>query len=377
MTGIVLAGVHSWGEGVLENVACRPLLPIASRPLIRHAVDWLGLSGISEAYVCANSHTRILRRCLGDGLGPDVSLKYYEDQMPRGPAGCARDAAILGGGRIFVVVEGTIVPRIELRDLLDAHVESKAALTVAVAGSENASAGVNSPLEPVGIYVFSRELLPHIPPTGYQDIKETLIPCLHAKGLRVVPHVVRGDLAPRVSGAESYLAVNHWAVRTMPEDAARQDGYVRVGEAWVHESARVDPTARLVGPVLIGPDCVVGPGAMMVGPTTIGRGGLIGNQVVISRSALWDGCTVESGAVLDQCIVIDRTTVESEVVARSTVFVPRRRWSRGFLNRLAVLCGIVRERARIVGGDDRRPSGAGPDPAVEFPRLHAGRSEPD
>ena len=65
--------------------------------------------------------------------------------------------------------------------------------------------------------------------TGYQDIKETLIPRLHECGERVTTHVVSADLAPRVTGAASYLAVNAWALARMVNDADKRDGSDRVG----------------------------------------------------------------------------------------------------------------------------------------------------
>ena len=353
VTGIILAGVHSWGDGVLENVACRPLLPVATRPLIRHVVDWLAQGGIREAYVCANSHTRILRGSLGHGDGTDISLKYYEDHMPRGPAGCARDAGLISSGQVFVVVEGTIVPRIAMADLLDAHARSKADLTVAVADAGSRQGGADATLSPAGIYVLNRSLLEHVSPTGYQDIKEALIPRLRDLGKRVAAYVVSADLVPRVSGAASYLAVNHWAVQRVPEQAAIQYGHERRDDAWVHTSADVHPAARLVGNVLIGPDCVIETGALIVGPTTVGAGTRVCSQAVISRSAVWERCTVESGAVVDQCILTDGSTVESDVVVRSTVFVPRQRWGRRLIERMAAYCGMTREGTRIIRANGR------------------------
>ena len=44
--GIILAGMHSWGDAALESTVCRPLLPVACRPLIWHVARWLRRGGL-------------------------------------------------------------------------------------------------------------------------------------------------------------------------------------------------------------------------------------------------------------------------------------------------------------------------------------------
>ncbi len=330
-TGIILAGVHNWGHEALEDVVCRPLLPIAGRPLIRHVINWFHQEGVSRAVVCANSNTRILRGNLGGGEGLGVSLEYYEDQMPRGPAGCARDAASAASGNVYVVAEGTIVPKVNLAELLETHQRRRAALTVVMADLDPADERAGATPEPVGIYLFSPSAFEHVPASGYQDIKETLIPRLYAEGERVAIDVVSAGLAPRVTGAASYLAVNMWAVQGMGEKTALSDGYIRVDDGWVHESAVVDSTARIIGLAVVGPECVVGPGAIIAGPATVGTGCRIEHHSVISRSAIWDKCTIGAGAIVDGSILADGTCIESEVIVRNTVITPQRRSRHGIL----------------------------------------------
>ena len=133
--GIVLAGVHSWGHGVLESLVCRPLLPILNRPLISHVLGWLRTGGIDAVTTCANSDTAAIRDALGASGNAEPAVSYYEDVMPRGPAGCIKDSAEGSQADAFVVVEGTMIPEINLTSLIDAHLESKAALTLVVSST--------------------------------------------------------------------------------------------------------------------------------------------------------------------------------------------------------------------------------------------------
>jgi mannose-1-phosphate guanylyltransferase len=320
--GVVLAGVHAWGDCVLERAVSRPLVPVANRPLIWYTLRWLRQAGVGEASICANSDTSVLQHCLGDGEALDIELDYYEDVMPRGPAGCARDAVDGGASDGYVVVDGTIVPSIDLDAMLAEHQRSGAALTVAAAPERGREDDPEAALEPVGIYIFSREAIGQVPATGYQDIKEALIPRLYKRGQRIVPFVVRSGAAPRVVNAASYLTVSKWAVCQLAGGSEEPDGYVRQGEALVHQSAGLHASVRVIGPVMVGPRSTVAEGSLLIGPTTVGADCTLGRATVVSRSVLWSGCTVGAGAVLDHTVLTDDADAEPGVVLRNTVIVP-------------------------------------------------------
>ena len=95
-SGIVLAGVHRWGESEFERLLPRPLLPVAESPLICYALRWLRDGGVRAATICANSESRFVRHCLKDGSEYGLDIRYFEDLTPRGPAGCVRDAGLWG-----------------------------------------------------------------------------------------------------------------------------------------------------------------------------------------------------------------------------------------------------------------------------------------
>ncbi len=316
--GIVLAGVHAWGDFVLDRVRPRPLIPVAARPLITHVITWLRDAGVGRASLCANSDTSHLRRELRGGEAWGIDLDYYEDVMPRGPAGCVRDAVTNGEAEPLVVVEGTICPHVPLDDVLQDHAESGAALTVVVHGRGPAG-DRESPLEASGVYVFSRAALEHIPQSGYQDIKESLIPRLHAQGAIVRTYVVGATTFPRVTSVASYLGANGWSVSEMIRRQAAPPGFAIRGEACVHETATVDASAKLMGPVLVDRGARVGAKAMVVGPAVIGSGSTVERGTVVSRSVLWDETQIGAEAAIDRCVITDKIEVPARAVVRDRV----------------------------------------------------------
>ncbi|MFQ5413994.1 MAG: sugar phosphate nucleotidyltransferase [Phycisphaerae bacterium] len=328
VAGIVLAGVHAWGDSAFERVTCRPLVPVATRPLVGHALAWLRRGGVAHAVVCANSDTAALHRALGAGDAYGMSLQYYEDVMPRGPAGCARDAALTGDADTLVVVDGTVIPGIDLRRVLAQHVASTVPLTVVAYRSESVCGGRDGEEQPTGIYVFDRSALIHVPDSGYHDIKENLIPALYRRGKRVGTYRVSDGAVARVTDAASYLSVNMWAVQDALANGSLPVAYRPVGDAYVHASARVDASVRFVGPVLVEAACVIEPGAWLVGPTSLGVGCRVGAGAMVSRTALWRGCRIGAGAIIDKCVFVDGTEAASDAAMRETVCIARRRAKR-------------------------------------------------
>ncbi len=300
--GIVLAGVHRWGESEFDWLLPRPLLPVVHTPLICHVVRWLRDGGMPATGICANSISRLVRHVLGDGSRADMDLVYYEDWTPRGPAGCVRDVADYLTAERLVVVDATILPACDLGALLAAHEASGAALTVVVSPDPEVPGPGRARQVPQGIYVLERSALAHIPEAGYQDLKEVLVPRLHALNLPVMTHTLPAPL-PRVTDMMSYLQVNAVALASVCHADAPPPGYQRVGAGLVHESATVSHPERFIGPFLVGPRTVIGESATLVGPVTIGADCTIERGAVVSGSVLWERCVIEAGANVDECVL--------------------------------------------------------------------------
>ena len=117
-------------------------------------------------------------------------------------------------------------------------------------------------------------------------------------------------MAPRVVNTDSYLALDQWAVEREARDPDVARGFRACDEAVVHDSAWVDPSARLLGPVLLGPEASVHAGATLVGPVSIGPGTSVGRGAVVSRSVVWSRCAIGDEALVDRCMLADAVRVE-------------------------------------------------------------------
>ncbi len=238
---------------------------------------------------------------------PASGVDYYADLMPRGPAGCVRDAAERSWADTFVVADGTIVTRMDLGALVAAHHEKEAAITVVVAEEAGAVAA-----EPIGIYVISRSALEQVPSKGYQDIKEMLIPRLYEAGQRIVPYVAQ----ERTGFAGDECGLVSVGVGLGVAGAASVAGALQPDRLGAGSQQQLSGrSARLIGPVVVGPGCVVEEGVTVLGPASLAPDVTVGRNAVVSRASVWPRCRIGREAFIDHSIL----TSGSRVAARSTV----------------------------------------------------------
>ncbi len=344
---IVLAGSYAWTNSSFEQLRARPLLPIAQSPMIVHVLRSLSKNGISDVTICANGSTGAMKSYFAAAPPTSIAVDYYEDKSPRGAAGCLRDAAQRTDADTLIVTECSMQLDVSLDALLAKHRQSGAALTIAVSREERMDSAEF--LNPIGLYVIERRVLRYIGEQGYQDIKENFIPQLHDAGERIeIFETPRG--CPNVLNARSYLTANHWMIqRIVGQTGLLSDeaDYRRTGERVVHNSARIDPTASLVGPVIVGPGVQIEAGAVVVGPTALGEGTTLGRNVAVSRSVLWKNTTVGDNAVVDGSILSDNAKVAAGARLKGAVHMAERapQGAMASLRRRAQQATRPRERA--------------------------------
>jgi lipopolysaccharide/colanic/teichoic acid biosynthesis glycosyltransferase len=91
-----------------------------------------------------------------------------------------------------------------------------------------------------------------------------------------------------------------------PYDLRRESHLLRLCERAIldqpaplrHASARVDPAARLTGPIVVGRGATIDADATVIGPTVLGAGSRISAGAVVAQSLVADGVTVPPGSVV-------------------------------------------------------------------------------
>lgn len=106
--------------------APKPMLPLGDRPLLEHTIEWLKSQGITDVIIATGYMGKVIEDYFGDGSDLGVRIEYARSRRPLGTAGQLKTAEHMIEGR-FVLLYGDVLPRADLRPMLEFH-ESKGAL---------------------------------------------------------------------------------------------------------------------------------------------------------------------------------------------------------------------------------------------------------
>ncbi|MCK4872275.1 MAG: NDP-sugar synthase [Phycisphaerales bacterium] len=291
----------------------RPLWPVGGGYLIDYCLDALAAVGVRHAVVASNGSTGSLRAHLDHMSRPGMSIHFNEDHRPRGSAGSLADAAehLDSDEPILLLSAACYVSRADLKEFVTASVVSGASLTVGYV------ADGRQDILP-GVYFVKPEVLRHAKRAGYQDLKEQLIPALRRAGLRVAAIAMKAPMYPVLTKDQCLRHLGSHLTSEAARSRLTVGDYREVEpDVWVHATAEVDATARLLGPCVVGPHVKVAADAVISGPTVLESDLTVEADAVVDRSVLLAGSRAasdrgEQGALASVGVVAGRRRPSAE-----------------------------------------------------------------
>jgi len=317
---IILVGSRDLGRCQLASRLPTALWPVVGKPVIEHLLVHLVKQGIGRAVICSNGYGSLLTESIHDNNR--LELKFVDEHLPSGTAGCVRDAASGETDELLVVFPASMICPPKIKLLINAHRDGQSDLTVMF----NPGHGNGKMLgEVAGIYICSPGLLEHIPKEGYFDIKESLIPEMLRAG-RTVHTAVLPNHVGNFRDWQGYLCAIANYLENTPKLHAdfKLSKQTNSQSVWMGANARVDPSARIYGPVVITDGARISRGAVIFGPTILGRNVSIGKDSIVVNSVLWDDARVGKDCQIQRCLVDYHAVVRdnSVVEEKSILFKP-------------------------------------------------------
>jgi NDP-sugar pyrophosphorylase family protein len=322
LQAVILAGGMGTRLRPLTLNRPKPVVPLLNVPFLHHQLALLGAHGIRDVILSVSHMPEVIRSVMGDGQAAGVRLRYVVENEPLGTAGGVRNAADLVEGRV-VVLNGDVLTDVDLGAILAAHEARRAKATIFLTPVENPTAYGLVELEPdgwvhrflekpgwdevttntinAGIYVLERELLDLIPKDQPYSMEREFFPALLERRVPFLGHAPRAYWLD-IGTAGKYLQAHQDLLDRLVQSPVTPPGR-RVQEGWVDPAAELHSTARLRGPVVIGPgarleqDVVVGPGVVLGAGCRLERG------VQAESAVLWEDVAVGDGARLHGCLV--------------------------------------------------------------------------
>ncbi len=312
---VVLVGGRDFGRCPLASYLPTALWPIAGQSVLAHLLDHLAAAGLGRVAVCCAKNDAAAVEAVCREARFEATLVVEE--LTAGTAGCVREAVACDPGELILVLSAGMLAPPPIERLIEAHQAGGAELTLVFNPNPSGAEMRGSPAE---IYVCRPDVLHHIPPGGYSDMKEGLIPSLIRAGGTVCPVVLDRPVgnfhnrAGYLQALETLFPDGQFQGALVPEYSG--PGGSKAGQ-W--SGAAVHPTARMCGPVLMSPGVRMGEGAVVIGPAVIGPDVAIGAGSIVVRSALWAGAQVGPRCAVRESILdcAARLPEGTEVVERT------------------------------------------------------------
>jgi NDP-sugar pyrophosphorylase family protein len=314
---LVLAG----GFGTrLRPLSCtRPklLFPVGDQPQIDWTLKNLNQAGVETVIMAVNYMAEALVRYLGP-TKYDLGIIYSREQRPLGTGGPIRKARDLLNGEPFIVLNGDIISDVDYKRLIEYHKQKGGLATVVLVHVEDPTrygaveldwegkivkfvekpepGKAPSNLINAGIYILDPKVFDYIPEGRKVSIEREVFPVLAEE--------------KKLFGFESQ---GFWVDVGIPDDYLKANRSVlsRYNEIKKADTAKVDPSAKLIAPCYLGPgveigaDCLIGPFTTLSENVFIGKGCRIENSVVFSGSSIGDYSNVKS-AIIGENVILDR-----------------------------------------------------------------------
>lgn len=317
---VVLVGGQGTRLRPLTLSAPKPMLPTAGVPFLTHLLSRIAAAGIDHVVLGTSYKASVFQEFFGDGASLGLSIDYVVETEPLGTGGGIRNVADKLRGDTALVFNGDVLSGVSLTDLLAAHSDSAADVTlyltrvadptafgcVPTDDSGRVTAFLEKTRDPptdqinAGTYVFKRSVLEQIPAGRPVSVERETFPGLLEAGA-VVTGFVDTTYWRDLGTPGDFVAGSADLVRGIAPTAALPGP---TGESLVLSGATVDPTARLSGGTVIGHGATVGAGARIASGVVF-DGAVIEEGSVVTRSVIGRGARIGEHTVVTDAVIGD------------------------------------------------------------------------
>lgn len=286
--------------------------------------------GCTEIYATVHYLADEIESYFGEGRELGASIHYSVEDTPLGTAGSVKRLEPHLDDT-FLIISGDGLTDVDLAAPLAFHREKGAVATLLLkrvqdpleygvviteqdgriqrflekpSWGEVFSDSVNT-----GIYILEPEIFARLDPERPADFSRDLFPLLLSRGAPLYGFQMPEDTYwTDVGNVQQYLQANMDVLEERVE--VEMPGRLVGRSIWVGEGTRIDPEAELVGPLVIGSNCLIGRGAAII-RSVVGDGCVVEAGGSVERSVLWNGCFVGRGARVLGGIVGRETLVKT------------------------------------------------------------------
>lgn len=333
MKAVIIAGGLGTRLRPLTYNTPKPIVPVANRPLVVHQIEHLVKHGIDEVIINLHYLSNEIKKILSDGKEWGIKIRYSIEEEPLGTAGAVKNAAKYFDRKPMVVFNGDILTDINLSKMIAYHREKKALVTIALTEVEDPTAfglvltdregRVKSFIEKpswemvttrhinAGTYIVDPRIFEQVPRNEPYSFERQLYPQLLQQREPVYGYLSDAYWID-IGNPEKYIEAHRAILRN--EVAVKIYGTRTDGKVWVGKDVQIQPSAKLLGPSIIGEKVRIWKNTEIKDYVVLGDGVLVGESSSLERVIVWKGTKIGSHVRLSDCIIGKDCMIDDDVI---------------------------------------------------------------
>ncbi len=330
MKGIILHGGHGTRLRPLTHTGPKQLLPIANKPMSQYCLESLKDAGIKDiAIIIGGIGANKVREYYGDGKEFDVNITYIEQDFPRGIAHAIKLCKQFVENSKFLVFLGDNIIQKNIKEYAKEFENSMSDATILLCEVENPSRfGIadvkdgriikimEKPKEPptnlavTGIYFLTPkifEIIERLKPSWRNELEITdALQMLLEEKNKISYHTIT-DYWKDTGTPEDIINANKEILDNMePYFLGTKEDVIINGNVMVGEGTKLKSGSKLIGPVVIGKNCIIENNSK-IGPNTS-----IGDNTKISNS------DIEDSIIMNDCHINSTRKIRNSIISTNS-----------------------------------------------------------
>ncbi len=331
MKGIILHGGHGTRLRPLTHTGPKQLLPIANKPMSQYCIESIRDAGIEDiAIVIGGYGSEKVKETYDQGKKLDVNLTYIEQDYPRGIAHAISLCKEFVGNEKFVVFLGDNIIQKSISEFVKSFEKSNFDASILLCEVDNPSRfGIadikngkitrimEKPEVPptnlavTGIYFLTQKIfdvIDRLKPSQRNELEITDALQMLLEENHNINHSIISDYWKDTGTPDDIIDANNRVLKNMePYFFGKKENGVSVnGKLIVDTGSLIKDGSRIIGPVIIGKNCIID------SKTKLGPNTSIGDNSILS------GCDIENSIIMSDCKIECNAKIRQSIISANS-----------------------------------------------------------
>lgn len=336
MKGIILHGGHGTRLRPLTHTGPKQLLPIANKPMSQYCVETLVNAGIVEiAFIVGGIGSGKVKDYYGNGERFGAKFTYIEQDFPKGIAHAISLCKDYVNNEKFVVFLGDNIIQREINEYVSNFEKSNAVASLLLCEVSNPSQfGVaeiknskivkitEKPKNPstnlavTGIYFLTPyifEIIKKLKPSWRNELEIADALQMLVEEEKEIIYGMITDFWKDTGTPNDIIEANRIILENMTESfqGKKEENVILKGKVTAGEGTIIKNGVKILGPTIIGKNCIIENGAI------IGENTSIGDDTYLSR------CTISNSIIMSNCNIEGKLQINNSIIASHSKIIQK------------------------------------------------------